>query len=387
MNNFELYNPTNLIFGNGQLETLENQIPKDAKILVTYGGGSIKKNGIYDRVKTALKNHNWMEFGGIMPNPEYEYLMNAVEICKKEKIDFLLAIGGGSVIDATKFIAAAVLYTGEEAWEILAEKQRVFNALDFGTILTLPATGSEMNSGAVVTHVAKGEKLGMGGPGLFPKFSVVEPNVIDSLPKKQLQNGIIDSFVHVLEQYATYPIGAVLQDRFSESILKTLIDIAPEVLKQDPDNQSIKANFMWCCTMALNGLIQKGVPTDWGIHAIGHELTTKYHIDHGRTLAIVLPAYYNHLFDMKKDKLAQMAENVFDIKEGSTEEKAKLAIDRIKEFFISLDVEIELSAYSDDTKDLPKELESKFEERKWLAFGDRAAVTPKDVKEIVENLI
>jgi NADP-dependent alcohol dehydrogenase len=298
MLNFELQNPTKILFGKGQIANIAKEIPANARVLMTYGGGSIKTNGVYEQVIEALKGHEVVEFSGIEPNPTYETLMKAVEIIRTQKLDYVLAVGGGSVIDGTKFIVAAVDFEGEP-WDILAKSIRTTQAMPFGTVLTLPATGSEMNSGAVVTRVATQEKLSMGGPGLFPKFSVLDPEVIKSIPVRQLRNGIVDAYTHVLEQYMTYPANAWLQDRFAESILQTLIEVAPKILA-DPSNYEAAANFMWSCTMALNGLIQKGVPTDWATHMIGHELTALYNIDHAMTLAIIFPNLYRNRFDNKK---------------------------------------------------------------------------------------
>jgi len=383
MQNFEYHNPTNLIFGKGQIAALSAQIPADAKVLVLYGGGSIKKNGIYDQVAEALKDHEWQEFGGIPPNPEYEVLLKALEVIKNEKIDFMLAVGGGSVIDGTKFLSSAALYEGDTPWDIPAKKIRTFKGLPFGTVLTLPATGSEMNSGSVITRAETKEKLGMGGPGLFPKFSILDPQVIRSIPQRQVANGVVDAFHHVLEQYITYPAHANLQDRIAEGILQTLIEVGPVVYK-DPENYEAGANFMWSCTMALNGLIQKGVPTDWAIHAMGHELTALYGIDHARTLAIICPSHYKYNFEKKKDKLAQYGERVWGITEGSPEEKANLAIEKTVAFFHSLGVETTLSAYTDSYADTAKEISERFTNRGWLGIGEHKDITPADVEKIVE---
>ena len=259
MRNFELYVPTKIIFGKGEIKKLTTEVPKDKKILLLYGGGSIKKNGIYEQVTEALKDHEVIEFSGIEANPEYTTLLKALEIIKNEDIGYMLAVGGGSVIDGTKFLSSAALYKGDNPWDILAKRIRTFEGLPFGTVLTLPATGSEMNSGAVVSRSETNQKMVMGGPGLFPQFSICDPTVVHSIPKRQLANGVADAYTHVLEQYMTYPADAPLQDRFSEGILQTLIEIAPEIIK-DPSNYKAASNFMWCCTMALNGYIQKGVP-------------------------------------------------------------------------------------------------------------------------------
>lgn len=383
MQNFEYHNPTNLIFGKGQIATLADQIPADAKVLMLYGGGSIKKNGVYDQVKDALKNHEWLEFGGIPANPEYEVLLKALEVIKKEKIDFMLAVGGGSVIDGVKFLSSAALYEGDTPWDILKNKIRTFKGMPFGTVLTLPATGSEMNSGSVITRAETKEKLGMGGPGLFPQFSILDPTVIKSIPQRQIANGIVDAFHHVMEQYITYPAHANLQDRIAEGILQTLIEVGPAVY-EDRDNYEAGANFMWSCTMALNGLIQKGVPTDWAIHAMGHELTALYGIDHARTLAIICPSHYEYNFEKKKAKLAQFGERVWSITDGTEEEKAKAAIEKTVEFFHSLGVQTRLSDYTDAYDGTAQNISERFTERGWTGIGEHKDITPADVEKIVE---
>ena len=382
MNPFELYNPTKLIFGIESFLRLSHEIPKGAKILMTYGGGSIKSNGVYDQVLAQLMGFQVLEFGGIEANPAFETLSKALDVIRSEDITFLLAVGGGSVIDGTKFLAAAAYFEGD-SWDILKKGIRVSKAMPFGTVLTLPATGSEMNSGAVITRKETGEKLGMGSPALFPQFSCLNPEVIKSLPLRQLKNGIVDAYTHVLEQYMTYPIGAELQDRISESILKTLIDIAPKVIFE-PYNQSTASNFMWCCTMALNGLIQKGVPTDWATHMIGHELTAKYEIDHAMTLAIIFPNLWRYKFENKKEKLAQYAERIWDIRSGSVEEKAELAIQKTVDFLHSIEVKTKLSEYTENYNGFSDEVKQTFEARNWIALGERKDITPEDVKKIVE---
>ena len=382
MLNFDFQNPTKIIFGKGQIATIAKEIPTDATILMTYGGGSIKTNGVYEQVTKALAGRKVIEFSGIEPNPSYETLMKAVEIMRAEKVDFVLAVGGGSVIDGTKFLVAAVDYEGDP-WEILTKPVRTTKAMPFGTVLTLPATGTEMNSGAVITRKSTHEKLGMGGPGLFPKFSVLDPEVIKSIPKTQLVNGIVDAYTHVLEQYLTYPAGALLQDRFAESILQTLVEVAPKIIA-DPSDYQAAANFMWSCTMALNGLIQKGVPTDWATHAIGHELTALYNIDHARTLAIIFPNLYKVRFENKKEKLAQYGQRIWNITEGTLEERANAAIDRTVAFLHELGVKTRLSEYTDDYAKSADFIEKRFTERGWKALGERKDITPAIVKEIVE---
>lgn len=383
MLNFEFKNPVKIIFGKGQIVKINQEIPENAKVLLLYGGGSIKSNGIYDQVMSALKGFDITEFGGIPANPEYEVLMQALKVIKDKQITYLLAVGGGSVIDGTKFLSAAALYQGEEPWDILKNKIRTDKGMPFGTVLTLPATGSEMNSGAVITRADTQEKFGMGGPGLFPEFSILDPLVVKSVPQRQLANGITDAFTHVLEQYMTYPAQAFLQDRFAEGIMQTLIEIAPRI-QQDPSDYEAAANFMWCCTMALNGLIQKGVPTDWSVHAIGHELTALFGIDHARTLAIIVPRHYRYNFEQKKEKLAQYAERIWGIQEGTVDEKADLAITRTESFFHSLGIDTRLSQYTDDYEGTAEKIEERFTERGWLGLGEHKSIKPADVRQIVE---
>lgn len=385
MNNFELYNPTNYIFGKGQTEKLATLIPQGAKILLAYGGGSIFKNGVYDQVKSALTGFEIVEFGGIEPNPRFETLMKAVEIIREQNLTFILAVGGGSVIDGVKFISGAVHYDGNPI-EIL--KNRVLftdlsKVIPFGTVLTLPATGSEMNSGAVVTIEATQEKLVLGGSALFPKFSICDPTVIASLPQRQIQNGIVDAFTHVMEQYLTYPHDALLQDRFAESILQTLIEIGPAVV-QNPTDYKLASNFMWCATMALNGLIQKGVPSDWATHMIGHELTALYEIDHARTLAIIGPNLYRALFETKKEKLAQYGERVWNVTGNSIDEKANQAIEKTVEFFHTMGMKTKLSENTENYQDTADFIVNRFDERGWKTLGEKQNVTLEKVREIVE---
>ena len=389
MLNFELYNPVNYVFGKGQIAKLTDLVPSNTKILIAHGCGSIFKNGVYEQVKTALDSqfiaNEVIEFGGIEPNPRFETLMKAVEIIRTEKIGFILAVGGGSVIDGVKFISAAVNFEGD-ASEILKKRllfKDVSKVIPFGTVLTLPATGSEMNSGAVVTIEATQEKLTLGGSALFPVFSIVDPTVITSLPKKQLQNGVVDAFTHVLEQYITYPHDALLQDRISEGILQTLIEIGPNVV-ENPSDYKLASNFVWCATMALNGLIQKGVPSDWATHMIGHELTALYEIDHARTLAIIGPNLYRVMFETKKDKLAQYGQRVWNIKGNSTEEIAEKAIEKTVEFYQKMGMKTKLSENTDNFENTADFIVNRFEERGWKALGEKQNVTLEKVKTIVK---
>lgn len=385
MLNFELYNPTNYIFGKGQTEKLSKLIPANAKILLAYGGGSIFKNGVYDQVKKALSSFEVVEFGGIEPNPRFETLMKAVSIIREQKITFILAVGGGSVIDGVKFISGAVQFEGNPI-DIL--KNRILftdlsKVIPFGTVLTIPATGSEMNSGAVITIEATHEKLTLGGSALFPKFSICDPCFIVSLPKRQIQNGVIDAFTHVMEQYLTYPHDALLQDRIAEGILQTLVEIGPDVV-ENPADYKLASNYMWCATMALNGLIQKGVPSDWATHMIGHELTALYEIDHARTLAIIAPSLYKVMFETKKDKLAQYGERIWNVSGKTVDEKANQAIEKTVEFFHLMGMKTKLSENATNFENTADFIVNRFDERGWKALGEKQNITLEKVKEIVE---
>jgi NADP-dependent alcohol dehydrogenase len=384
MLNFELYNPVKLVFGKGEIEKVSTLIPKESKILVAYGGGSIFKNGIYDQVKKALEGFNVVEFGGIEANPYFETLMKAVEIIREQKIDFILAVGGGSVIDGVKFISAAAKFEGDPI-DIL-HKRIIFkegaDVVPFGTVLTLPATGSEMNSGSVVSIKATQEKRDFGGSAMFPKFSICDPTVIASLPKRQLQNGVIDAYVHVLEQYLTYPHEGYLQDRIAESILQTLVEIGPKVVGK-PTDYALASNFMWSCTMALNGLIQKGVPSDWATHMIGHELTALYNIDHARTLAIIGPNLYRVLFETKKEKLAQYGKRVFQLT-GTDEEIAREAIGATVAFYHTMGMKTKISENASNIENTADFIVNRFEERGWKALGERQNITLEKLRKIVE---
>ncbi|MFV5696838.1 iron-containing alcohol dehydrogenase [Flavobacterium sp. ZT3R17] len=384
MLNFELYNPTNLIFGKGQIEKLATLVPKDAKILLAYGGGSIFKNGIHEQVRKSLEGFDVIEFGGIEANPHFETLMKAVAIIREQKINFILAVGGGSVIDGVKFLSAAANFEGNPI-DILKKRilfKDVTKVVPFGTVLTLPATGSEMNSGSVITIETTQEKLDFGGSALFPKFSICDPTVIASLPKRQLQNGIVDAYTHVLEQYLTYPHEGYLQDRIAESILQTLIQVGPDVV-QNPTDYALASNFMWSCTMALNGLIQKGVPSDWATHMIGHELTALYGIDHARTLAVVGPNLYRVMFETKKGKLTQYGKRIFNLT-GSDDEIADEAINKTVEFFHTMGMQTKLSDYTKDFQKTADFIVTRFEQRGWKALGEKQNITLEKIQSIVE---
>lgn len=382
MYNFEYQNPVKVIFGKGEIAKVGKNIPEGSKILITYGGGSIFKNGVYDQVKESIKGFEVLEFGGIEPNPHYETLMKAVEIVRKENISFLLSVGGGSVIDGTKFIAAAACYEGTDPWDILSKRALVKAAVPHGAVLTLPATGSEMNAGAVITRVETKEKLAFGSPKVMPLFSVLDPETIYSLPEKQIANGIVDAFVHVIEQYLTFPVNSPIQDRFAESILKTLIEEGPKVIA-DNTNYDAAANFMWSATMALNGLIGAGVPQDWATHMIGHELTAFHGIDHARTLAIVLPGVMKIEREQKKAKLLQYGERVWGILDGTDGERINQTIGKTVAFFESLGVQTKLPDYSVSTETV-NAITDRFRKRGYK-LGEKANIGPEEIQMILED--
>ena len=383
MNNFSFSNSVKIIFGKGSIAKIAEEIPADARVLMTYGGGSIKKNGVYEQVKKAMEGRVLFEFGGIEPNPHFETCMKAVELCKKEKIDFLLSVGGGSVLDGTKLIAAAQFVEGDP-WGILVEGKQPTNALPIGVVLTLPATGSEMNSGAVITKDATKEKRDFNSRLVLPKFSVLDPETTYSLPPRQIGNGVVDTFVHVAEQYLTYPVGAKVQDRFAESILSVLVEEGPQALKT-PEDYEVRSNLMWASTWALNGWISKGVPEDWATHMIGHEITALYGLDHGQTLAIVLPGVLSVMRGEKGAKIMQMGERVFGVSEGDEASRIEQSIAKFEAFFVSMGVKTRLSDYG-LAEDCIEPVVKRLADR-GVVLGENKTITPEKVREILKSRV
>ena len=383
MNNFQFVNPTKIIFGKGGIQQLAQEIPVDRKVLILYGGGSAKKSGLLDAIQDVLKGYTLGEFSGIEPNPTYETLMKAVEVIRKENYDFLLAVGGGSVIDGTKFIAAAVPFTQDDPWKIIAERMPIERSLPFATVLTLPATGSEMNNASVITRKALQAKLPFTHPTIFPKFSILDPIYTYTLPKKQISNGVVDAFIHVTEQYITYPVAGKVQDRFSEGLLLTLIEEGPKALK-DPENYDVRANIMWVATLATNGLIGSGVPQDWSTHMIGHEITALYGLDHAKTLAIVLPSLLEVMKDEKKEKLLQYSERIWNIAPDlSDSEKITLVIEKTREFFETMGIKTRFSDY-DLGRDVIEKIIANLEAHGMVKLGENGSITPDVVRKVLE---
>jgi NADP-dependent alcohol dehydrogenase len=359
MFNFDFYNPTRIFFGKDRLDNIDKFVPSNAKVLITFGGGSAKKSGLIDKVKSHLGDRKVVEFGGIEPNPRYETLMKAADIVRGENIDFIMAVGGGSVIDGTKFICLATHYKGD-ARDLLKygfaqiTSKVVEKVVPFGTVLTLPATGSEMNNGAVISY--DHGKFPVMSELTYPKFSILDPVYTFTLPKIQVANGIVDAFVHTTEQYMTFPVDARVQDRMAEGILQTLIEVGAKTVAE-PENYDARANLVWSATMALNGIIAVGVPQDWATHMIGHELTALFGIDHGQTLAIVYPALLEMQRKQKHAKILQYAERVWNITQGNDDEKIDLAIKKTREFFESLGIKTRLSEYGVTADKIPTVIE------------------------------
>jgi len=371
--NFSFHNPTKIHFGEGQIQAIADEIPTGAKVLIVYGGGSIKKNGVYQQVIDALTEHTYFEFSGIEPNPSYATLMKAQAVIKEHNIDYLLAVGGGSVVDGAKFIAAAALFEGDDPWSILAKQTPVTAALPLGAVLTLPATGSESNGNSVVTR--DGNKLPFSSQLVKPLFAVLDPQVTLSLSDRQISNGVVDAFVHIIEQYLTYPVNSKVQDRFAEGLLLTLIEEGPKALQaQHKEDLEIRANIMWSATMALNGLIGAGVPQDWSTHMIGHELTGGFGIDHARTLSIVLPAVMKVKRQEKREKLLQFAERVWQITETDNDKKIDKAIALTETFFQKMQVPTRLAEVNITASDIDNLVE-KLASHGMTALGEHSDIT------------
>jgi NADP-dependent alcohol dehydrogenase len=381
MLNFVFQNPTKIIFGNGSISQIAGEIPKEANVLITYGGGSALRNGVLAEVKTALRGYDITEFGGIEPNPEYETIMKGVALAREKKIDFLLAVGGGSVIDATKFMAAVIPFQDDPAPLLENAGSAIVQALPIGVVVTLPASGSEMNNRAIISRKAVKHKRAIMNPFLFPRFAILAPTKTYTLPVRQIGNGVVDTFVHVLEQYMTYPVCGIVQDRLAEGLLQVLIEEGPKALS-DPQNYDVRANLMWCATMALNGLIGAGVPQDWAAHRIGYELTVLYGMDHAQTLAVLVPAIFKILESDKRQKLLQYGERVWGINKGNDGERVDAAIEKTREFFEKMQLPSRLSAYKITDKCIPLVVEQ-LKAHSLVNLGERQNVTPEVVEKIL----
>lgn len=384
MFNFSYQNPTRIVFGKDQISELTNLLPKDKKVLLIYGGGSIKRNGVYQQVVKALADISFIEFAGVEPNPAFETLMRATTLVKEQGIDYILAVGGGSVIDGAKFVAAAAVFNGDP-WDILAKGAKVTTAVPLGCVLTLPATGSESNGNSVVTRYETQQKLAFSSELVFPQFAILDPTVTYSLPPKQVANGVVDAFVHVMEQYLTYPVNAPVQDRFAEGLLQTLIEEGPKALAE-PENYDVRANVMWAATMALNGLIGQGVPQDWATHMIGHEITALYGLDHAQTLAIVLPALMQQQRATKCAKLLQYGQRVWQLQHQDQERLIDEAISHTRQFFERMGVPTRLADYGIKADAVDK-LVDKLVQHKMIKLGEHRDITPEVSRSILQRAV
>jgi NADP-dependent alcohol dehydrogenase len=382
MDNFTFHNPTRIHFGRGQIAQLAQEIPGDARVLLLAGGGSIKANGVLAQVQQALGTRLVREFWGVEANPDFDTLMRAVELARREKLDWVLPVGGGSVLDGAKFVAAAVPFAGDPWDFVLKRGAGLRSALPIAAVLTLPATGSEANCFSVISRRTLKEKLAFGHPSVFPRCSILDPETTMSLPPQQTANGVGDAFCHVLEQYLTYPVDAAVQDRFAEGVLRTLVEVGPKTLA-NPRDYATRANFVWAATCALNGWISPGVPQDWSTHTIGHELTALHGIDHARTLAVVLPSLLQAQRSQKRAKLLQYADRVWDLRDGPEEARIDGAIARTRAFYESLGIRTRLSDYQVDAATTAPEVARRLAARGETAFGERRDLTPAKVEAIL----
>ncbi|HEY4990037.1 MAG TPA: iron-containing alcohol dehydrogenase [Opitutaceae bacterium] len=383
MENFTYFNPTRIHFGRGQIAAIDRELPAEARLLLLAGGGSIRSNGVLEQVRKAIGKRTVFEFFGVEANPDFDTLMKAVELCRRERIDWILPVGGGSVLDGAKFVAAAVNYPGD-TWEILLTRgDSLTSALLIGAVLTLPGTGSEANGASVISRRARKEKLAFINPLVFPRFSILDPETTFTLPERQISNGVADAFTHVMEQYLTYPAGAAIQDRFAESVMRVLIDEGPGSVKNPTDYDS-RANVVWAATWALNGAIGAGVPQDWASHVIGHELTALHGIDHARTLAVVMPSLLNVQRATKGAKLLQYGERVWGIREGTESARIDAAIEKTRGFYEALGLRTRLSDYNVGASVAP-EVAGRLRARGELAIGERSDITPEVVEKILRQ--
>jgi NADP-dependent alcohol dehydrogenase len=383
MENFTYFNPTRIHFGRGQIAAIDKELPADARVLLLAGGGSIRSNGVYDQARKALGGRVLLEFFGVEANPDYDTLMKAVEVARKGNVDWILAVGGGSVLDGAKFVAAAVPYRGDP-WEILVTRgSKLQSALPIGAVLTLPGTGSEANGASVISRRSIREKLAFIHELAFPRFSILDPETTLTLPERQISNGVADAFTHVIEQYLTYPANAAIQDRFAESVMRVLIDEGPKSVRNPGDYDS-RANVVWAATWALNGAIGAGVPQDWASHTIGHELTALHGIDHARTLAVVVPSLLDVQRATKGAKLLQYGERVWDVRGGTESARIDTTIERTRGFFESLGLRTRLSDY-DVKVETAAEVARRLKARGAVKLGERGDITPEVVERILRQ--
>ncbi|MEA3320261.1 MAG: iron-containing alcohol dehydrogenase [Bacillota bacterium] len=384
MENFTFYNPTKLLFGKGQLETLPQEMEAYGKnVLLVYGGGSIKRSGLYDNVISTLHKAGATitELAGVEPNPRLSTVRKGIELCKENQIDFLLAVGGGSVIDCTKAIAAGAKYDGD-VWDIVLRKHIATEALPFGTVLTLAATGSEMNAGSVITNWETNEKYGWGSPVTFPKFSILDPVNTFTVPKDHTVYGIVDMMSHVLEQYFHQTTNTPLQDRMCEAVLTTVMETAPKLL-EDLESYEHRETILFNGTIALNGMLQMGYRGDWATHGIEHAVSAIYDIPHAGGLAILFPNWMEHVMDANLGRFKQLAVRVFGVQDNGSSDKeiALEGIRRLREFWSSLGAPTRLADYDIDGKNINKMAEHVMSRG---AVGNFKSLSHEDVTSILK---
>jgi NADP-dependent alcohol dehydrogenase len=381
MRDFTFHNPTRILFGKGQIEKLGSEVPAEARVLLLAGAGSIKENGVLAQVQAALGPRLVGEVWGIEPNPDYTSVARALGQVFETKSDFLLAVGGGSVVDAAKAVAGLARTEGD-GWSVLSKGGRFSAALPLGVVLTMPGTGTESNAAAAISRRESKQKVVFINPLCFPRFAVLDPETTLSLPARQVANGVVDAFVHVMEQYLTYPSSSVVADRLAEGLLLTLRELGPLALAE-PNDYEVRANLMWCSTLALNGLIGAGVSQDWTTHHIGHELTALFGLDHARTLAVVLPAVLAARREQKAEKLLQYGARVLGIETGDREERIDRAISTTAAFFESMTLPTKLSAYQLDAAAIPLVIANLKASRR-LRMGEKLDITLEHAAKMLE---
>lgn len=376
MLNFRLRNPTEIVFGVGQIAALGELVPADARVMLFYGGGSIKTNGVYDAVRAALANRQVVEFGGIQPNPLYETILEAAKLARQHGVDFILAVGGGSVVDAAKFLAAIVPIAEGDPWDVLMAGPPPKTVLPVGAVLTLPATGSESNAVSVISHAARHLKVPFANEAARPVFAILDPSTMKSLSRRQLENGVVDAFTHVLEQYLTYPTNAPVQRGFSETLLEVLVEWGPRLISENSDEA--RENVMWAANQALNGLIGAGVPQDWSTHMIGHALTAIQGVDHARSLSMVMPSLLSEQFEQKLAMLARYGRRIWGLN-GDDRIVAAGAIAATQDFFKRMGCPVRTGGVDADAVVHHIEAAGQF------PLGENKSIGPANVRSIIER--
>lgn len=387
MNNFYYYNPTKIIFGKGMIENIVREIPKHKKILIIHGVSSIKKNGVYNTLREVLKTYQVYEFGGVGPNPDCDTAAEIVNVIRDKNIDFLLAVGGGSVIDMTKFVSLAANYPEENnPWDFLKDKSKTpSNSIEFGVILTIPATGSEMNNAFVISNKKTCEKLVASAYTTYPEFSVLDPSFALSLSRQQMLNGIIDTYIHILEQYMTCLHDGFVQDSQSEAFLKTIISIAPKLLDKSRRYEDL-ATFTWVAAQVSSGILCRGVPVDWSSHEISHQITAITNLDHAKALALVLFGVWENQFESKKEKLAKYSKNVLDYEGADPKESAQFAISETQNLFKNWGMDTKLSDYDISCTNLIGSVIDYFKKNRAI-LGENNSITYKNIEKILQSRV